>query len=117
MLDPDPSPQAVDSRTHLPQLDGLRGLAILLVLICHFVSFEAKPGEIVGQAFNAVAAYGFLGVDLFFVLSGFLITGILYDTKETLHFFKYFYIRRVLRIFPLYYTYLLAVCSALVLAM
>ncbi len=88
-----------------------------MVLFCHFFTFQAKHGEVVGQALNAVAGQGFLGVDLFFVLSGFLITGILYDTKDTGHFFKYFYARRALRICPLYYTYLLVACAALGLAL
>ena len=113
MREPEPNPKVVSSRVHLPQLDGVRGLAILLVLACHFVSFQSVRGEVVGQVIDAVAGHGFLGVDLFFVLSGFLITGILYDTRGTGHFFKYFYARRMLRICPLYYAYILAVCAAL----
>jgi peptidoglycan/LPS O-acetylase OafA/YrhL len=103
----------ISSRVHLPLLDGLRGVAILMVLLCHFVYYRnLSPGSI-GSAITTVTGYGWLGVDLFFVLSGFLITGILYDTKEAACYFKYFYARRALRIFPLYYTYLACVCLSL----
>jgi peptidoglycan/LPS O-acetylase OafA/YrhL len=84
---------------HIPALDGVRGIAILLVLYQHFVP----------TVFPRMPAFGWTGVDLFFVLSGFLITGILYDAKGGKSFFKNFYMRRVLRIFPLYYGVLVAV--------
>jgi peptidoglycan/LPS O-acetylase OafA/YrhL len=83
-------------------LDGVRGLAILMVLFVHFVGNE-EPYDAVERLMRKVANYGVWGVDLFFVLSGFLITGILWDTKEGPRYFKNFYIRRTLRIFPLYY--------------
>jgi peptidoglycan/LPS O-acetylase OafA/YrhL len=87
---------------HLPALDGVRGLAILLVLLYHFVAqtTATNPFE---AAVNWTLGYGLLGVDLFFVLSGFLITGILYDSRADPEYFRSFYMRRVLRIFPLYY--------------
>ena len=87
---------------YMPALDGIRGLAILLVLIYHFVG-TTIPMTTLERAITKVANYGSYGVELFFVLSGFLITGILYDAREKPHFFRNFYMRRVLRIFPLYY--------------
>ncbi len=94
---------------HIPQLDGLRGLAILLVLLHHCWICTHIPwiGRIGGRA-------GWVGVDLFFVLSGFLITGILLDARGSTAYFQSFYARRVLRIFPVYYVTLaaLAVASA-----
>lgn len=83
------------NRSYYPALDGLRGVAIILVLCCH--------------NFNFIPYFelGWVGVDLFFVLSGFLITDILLKTKESKNFLQNFYIRRILRIFPLYYGALL----------
>jgi peptidoglycan/LPS O-acetylase OafA/YrhL len=89
-------------RGHMTALDGVRGLAVLMVLIFHFIGNMLPTGWI-EHSIVAVANYGANGVELFFVLSGFLITGILYDTHNRAHYFRNFYMRRVLRIFPLYY--------------
>jgi peptidoglycan/LPS O-acetylase OafA/YrhL len=81
-----------------PQLDAIRGIAVLLVLL-HNTDKSLWTG--------ALARNGWMGVDLFFVLSGFLITGILLDTKRQEGYFQNFYARRCLRIWPLYYSVLL----------
>ena len=85
------------SERHIDSLDGLRGIAILLVFFFHYL--ERNPHN----PLSWIASVGWSGVDLFFVLSGFLITGILYDTRKATNFFKVFYARRALRLFPLYF--------------
>lgn len=94
------------ARSHVPALDGVRGLAILLVLVSHLMLFNDRTGSRFGDSLSALRGLGWAGVDLFFVLSGFLITGILYDTLHDPHYFRSFYMRRFLRIFPLYYGFL-----------
>src|SRR5213594_314733 len=105
-LSPNQTPGAVDRGGHIPALDAVRGVAILLVLIFHFSSYGhglAPSPLFIDRLYYLMSRAGWIGVDLFFVLSGFLITGILYDAKESDHYFRNFYVRRVLRIFPLYY--------------
>lgn len=93
------------SRKHVAELDGLRGVAVLLVMLHHFVR---DCGPLTGAArVLHVFDQGWMGVDLFFALSGFLITGILLDGKAVPGSLRTFYIRRALRIFPLYYFVLL----------
>jgi peptidoglycan/LPS O-acetylase OafA/YrhL len=99
------------SHRHLPALDGLRGLAIVLVFLVHYgggAKSSFFPLRIAGLAVQA----GWTGVTLFFILSGFLISGILWDARDQLHPWRNFYMRRVLRIFPLYYAALLIVVLA-----
>lgn len=90
---------------HHPALDGLRGVAVLLVLAFHFLHIDGEGG-VAERMLLATTRAGWAGVDLFFVLSGFLITGILLDARGAAGYFRAFYARRVLRIFPLYYAYL-----------
>lgn len=85
---------------HIPQLDAVRGVAILLVLVHNLRAFVSPP-------LGYLTDFGWMGVDLFFVLSGFLITGILLETKTSKAYFRNFYARRSLRIWPLYYLLLL----------
>jgi peptidoglycan/LPS O-acetylase OafA/YrhL len=92
----------------LPALDGVRGLAILAVLLFHFLT-PVNPKGPMDATMAWLFSYGALGVDLFFLLSGFLITGILYDSLADPAYFRNFYMRRVLRIFPLYYGVLVIV--------
>jgi peptidoglycan/LPS O-acetylase OafA/YrhL len=89
----------------IPELDGVRGIAILLVVTWHYWIAQVINHQPPGVA-GAVVRSLYLtwsGVDLFFVLSGFLIGGILLDNREAPHYFKAFYARRVCRIFPLYF--------------
>ena len=98
---------SVDSPTssRVLELDGFRAAAVLMVFIMHLFygwptpALSRLPGFVRG-----LIGRGWLGVDLFFILSGFLITGILIDSRESEHYFRNFYIRRVLRIVPLYLT-------------
>jgi peptidoglycan/LPS O-acetylase OafA/YrhL len=107
---PQTSPEEVSSKVTYPALDGLRAIAVTLVFIEHFGG--GSHGGIFLQWFNQLRVFGSAGVSLFFVLSGFLITGILYDTQSSKHFFKNFYARRSLRIFPIFYL-VVAVCVVL----
>jgi peptidoglycan/LPS O-acetylase OafA/YrhL len=96
-------------RGHILALDGLRGIAILLVVVCHFQSNLGISADGWAWPLVAVAHAGWMGVDLFFVLSGFLITGILVDARGNDGYFSAFYARRALRILPVYYGFLLAI--------
>jgi peptidoglycan/LPS O-acetylase OafA/YrhL len=91
----------VNSREgRIPQLDAVRGIAILVVI------FHNEKGYL-SPRLAPLVENGWMGVDLFFVLSGFLITGILLDTRGSRHYIRDFYARRCLRIWPLYYALLL----------
>ena len=94
----------VEYRGKITELEGLRGIAILLVTIHHFWPVTGGFYE----RWSPVAHLGWIGVDLFFVISGFLIGGILLDTRKDERYFANFYLRRVLRIFPLYYAVVLS---------
>jgi peptidoglycan/LPS O-acetylase OafA/YrhL len=87
----------------IPQLDGLRGIAIGLVLLHHYI-YQMHPSmpDAISAILIPVAGLGWSGVDLFFILSGFLIGGILVDAKESVNYYRTFYIRRAFRILPIY---------------
>ena len=103
-----PSQKSPGSR--ISELDGLRGIAILMVLFFHFTTYMMQlrgwprhPRFVLYELFQV----GWTGVDLFFVLSGYLITGILVDSVGHANYYRNFIIRRSLRIFPLYYACLI----------
>src|SRR2546430_1430589 len=89
----------------MPELDSIRGIAVLLVLFYHGFGFAYGLSGLrgIGRLFVAATLGGWVGVNLFFVLSGFLITGILLDTKQRADYYNRFSFRRALRILPLYY--------------
>ncbi len=91
---------------HFESLDGLRGLAVLAVVMFHTLRIKGEFG-LFGAIWGRFQYSTWAGVDLFFVLSGFLITGILLDSRNRTGYFKTFYARRTLRIFPLYYAVLI----------
>ncbi len=88
-----PSDVSVRVNTRIWELDGLRGIAVLAVINCHYMGWFPEIGS----------GYGWLGVDLFFVLSGFLISSILLELRDKERYFTVFYSRRALRIFPPYF--------------
>lgn len=89
--------------SRIASLDGLRGLCILLVVFHNLYPYGSGLHNVVESSIRLVANMGWIGVQWFFVLSGFLITGILVKLKDVDGGLKHFYIRRALRIFPIYY--------------
>ncbi|HSB95662.1 MAG TPA: acyltransferase [Spongiibacteraceae bacterium] len=109
IIDRDPIARLqLNARTHMPALDGLRGLAIITV-VWHNTALTGNGAGMseLAKFLSLFANMGWVGVQLFFVLSGFLITGILLDEKGAPQQLRNFYMRRVLRIFPIYYAVLL----------
>lgn len=94
--------QEVSSSRHYGALDGIRGLAILLVFFYHYGDLSQSSSRLL-RFVGHVKSSGWIGVDIFFVLSGFLITGILYESRNEIHYYRRFYIRRALRLFPVFY--------------
>jgi peptidoglycan/LPS O-acetylase OafA/YrhL len=88
--------------SYYKELDGVRAIAALMVMFFHFFQMSNTANYFIAK----LAIFGQTGVSLFFVLSGFLITRILFKTKGSPNFFSNFYVRRALRIFPLYYLFL-----------
>jgi peptidoglycan/LPS O-acetylase OafA/YrhL len=96
-------------RPFMPELDTVRGLAVLAVMFVHgfFWQYAGFSFGRAARAFLNITAPGGYGVNLFFVLSGLLITGILLDSKNRPNFYRRFYTRRALRILPAYYSLLI----------
>ena len=101
-----------DSR--IPELDGLRGFAILIVVLVHYGYHEGASGPPLLVHISNPFGLGWTGVDLCFVLSGFLIGGILLDAKSSTNYFKTFYVRRFFRIIPIYYLWILSFIALVV---
>jgi len=101
-------------QSRLPALDGIRGIAVMLVVFYHVAEYQPTylpqdPSWLVpfSHLFAIGSHVGWIGGDLFFVLSGFLITGILLDARDSSSYFGSFYRRRAARILPAYYVVLL----------
>jgi peptidoglycan/LPS O-acetylase OafA/YrhL len=104
------SPADSQAQPRIPELDGLRGLAIFLVLLCHYVyAWPYGTPHSWSSRIATLTEQGQTGVDLFFVLSGFLIGGILLNSKSSPRYYKTFYLRRFYRILPLYLGWVLLV--------
>lgn len=106
-----------ESSKRVPELDGLRGIAILSVLIWHYYAAVAGPPmSPLTLALRLPLNLAWSGVDLFFVLSGYLIGGILLDHRDAPNYFKVFYVRRICRIVPVYFAWILLFIPAGVLS-
>ena len=90
------------------ELDGLRGIAVIMVISFHYINNQLvnASGDI-GKILYKLTSFGWVGVDLFFVLSGFLIGTILINNRKSQNYFSTFYIRRIVRIIPNYYLLIL----------
>ena len=92
----------------LVAIDGIRGIAILMVVSFHYLNVQlVNSTSTIGKIFSKATYFGWVGVDLFFVLSGFLIGTILLKNKTSKNYFSTFYIRRIVRIIPNYYLLLI----------
>ena len=96
----------VQANRHIPALDGVRGFAAAMVFVYHYGG-GAQSSSLPVRLIGSLTHFGWAGVSLFFVLSGFLISGILWDGFQRPDWWQRFYLRRSLRIFPLYYLALL----------
>jgi peptidoglycan/LPS O-acetylase OafA/YrhL len=98
-------------RGHIHEFDGLRGLGLIAVLVEHF----APRAPHYGTPYFQLKFTGWIWLESFFVLSGFLIAGILLDARDDPRYFRNFFVRRSLRVFPLYYALLLGGTATLLL--
>lgn len=109
-------PPSNGKQPRIPELDGLRGFAIIQVICVHYF-YHPDAHLPAGLHFiQSFLSLGWTGVDLFFVLSGFLIGGILLDVRASPNYFKTFYLRRFFRIVPLYYLWLFCFIGVLFLS-
>jgi peptidoglycan/LPS O-acetylase OafA/YrhL len=108
--------EAPPSSARIPQLDGLRGIAILLVVVTHLD--DARHGAFSSLLYRFLSPFrlGWIGVDLFFVLSGFLIGGILLENRAARNYFSVFYLRRLHRIVPIYFLWITLYVMAILFA-
>jgi len=92
------------SQSRIPELDGLRGIAVILVVSFHYINNQLLSADTtIGKLSSKITSFGWVGVDLFFVLSGFLIGTILMNNKGSGKYFSTFVLRRIVRIIPNYY--------------
>jgi peptidoglycan/LPS O-acetylase OafA/YrhL len=101
---------------HINALDGIRGLAVIPVFLYHasistWTAISTGNHNPVGELLHGIAVRGWAGVDLFFILSGYLITSILLRAKDRENYYQVFYARRALRILPLYYLVMFGLIS------
>ncbi|GAO01357.1 acyltransferase [Anaeromyxobacter sp. PSR-1] len=103
-------------RRRLPDLDAVRGFAALSVLFYHLFAWGTRPAQSTGPArmLASLFRWGWLGVDVFFVLSGFLITGLLLEARQRPDYYSDFYAKRAFRILPLYYASVGVACLTVV---
>ncbi|MES1261395.1 MAG: acyltransferase [Acidobacteriota bacterium] len=99
--------QPLHGSARIPELDGVRAFAVWLVMLAHLIVPDDHAMQVMAgfipHPLLVILSHGWMGVDLFFALSGFLITGILLKSKSSPGYFRNFYIRRIFRIFPLYF--------------
>src|ERR1700712_1152390 len=107
----EPTGVAEQPMQHINSLDGIRGLAILLVMAGHLFGSTSMSSNRLAQIVLSLRGLSWTGVNLFFALSGFLITTILYETLGSPDYLRSFFVRRMLRIFPLYYGVLLVLLA------
>jgi peptidoglycan/LPS O-acetylase OafA/YrhL len=96
----------------MKELDSVRGIAVVLVIAYHtLLKSDDLTGNAILHSITNLTSVGWIGVDIFFTLSGFLITSILLRTRTSEHYFKNFYARRILRIVPVYLVLIFSVIA------